>query len=596
MQYAPTIFGGNTGRTYEDLQRQRRLADSLQGNLFSETPRNVGEGLTAIGKALAYRKADRDATEMHDNLMASSNAKWDALMNSLNGRGAAPMPGGQGQSLYNFQRTEAEEIGSDAMAALGLVDPAERDILARTLMAEAGGEGFDGMLAAGSVVANRVNEPGYGNSFHDVIMAPGQFSAWNGVTGYAGGEQGQNMAAIQPNDAAYSAADAILSGGHDDPTGGATHYYNPDVSTPDWGMQAGGEWDRIGNHVFGNADGPRGGAVGGGRQSRMPALLQLAADPMIRQDPAKMATLQHLIQQEQATDERARQAADPLYQEELLAAQLANEEASLSNAAMRNPTPEPLSGPGRLQADIDAGLVPADTPLQPPSVTINGDSDLGDPPRGMVWAIGPDGDVLREQRDLGGGRFAMVPVALPISNTDAAVEADDRMAESIDAAEESTKTLNVIDSILNNPALPSVTGKYQGGLDPEGFERFFMSQDAIDVAVMIKQLKGRAFLQAFETLKGGGQITEREGQAAEAAMARLQRVQSTEAFVEGLKELRTIADIARRRAMGEDVPEYSFASQPAAAAAMPEFLSDQDAELWPYYTDEERETILGAYK
>lgn len=133
----------------------------------------------------------------------------------------------------------------------------DRDLLARTLMAEAGNQGLGGMLAAGSVIMNRVKTPGYGDGVRGVILKPGQFSAWNSLTGYAGGEQGQNMAAIRPSADAYNAADLLLSGNYQDPTGGATHYYNPSISQPKWGLGAGGEWTRIGDHVFGRADAGR---------------------------------------------------------------------------------------------------------------------------------------------------------------------------------------------------------------------------------------------------------------------------------------------------------------------------------------------------
>lgn len=131
----------------------------------------------------------------------------------------------------------------------------DRELLARTLMAEAGGEGYDGILAAGAVIANRTQSGNYGDGLRGVIMKPGQFSAWNSVTGYAGGEGGLNMDAIRPSDEVYRATDAILSGNYQDPTGGATHYYNPSVATPAWGQQAGGNWLTIGNHIFGQADG-----------------------------------------------------------------------------------------------------------------------------------------------------------------------------------------------------------------------------------------------------------------------------------------------------------------------------------------------------
>ena len=136
---------------------------------------------------------------------------------------------------------------------LGVGDFSDREILALTLQAEAGGEGYDGMLAAGSVIANRATSGRFGEGISGVIMKPGQFSAWNGVTGYAGGEGAIDMDKIRPNKQALKAADAIISGDYTDVTGGATHYYNPNVASPAWGGEVGDNWIDIGNHRFGRA-------------------------------------------------------------------------------------------------------------------------------------------------------------------------------------------------------------------------------------------------------------------------------------------------------------------------------------------------------
>ena len=131
----------------------------------------------------------------------------------------------------------------------------DKEILAITLQAEAGGEGLEGMLAAGAVINNRVKSGKYGEGIRGVILKPGQFSAWNGVTGYAGGEGAINMDKVKASETALEAAEAILSGEYEDPTGGATHYYNDAVANPEWGeKKAGGDWMRIGNHLFGFAD------------------------------------------------------------------------------------------------------------------------------------------------------------------------------------------------------------------------------------------------------------------------------------------------------------------------------------------------------
>lgn len=134
-------------------------------------------------------------------------------------------------------------------------DTSARELLAKTIKAEAGGESFKGKLAVGSVIANRANVGGtYGDDLVDVILKPGQFSAWNLATGYAGGEGGLNMDTMKPSEEDYKIADMILSGDYESPVGSATHYYNDKIATPNWGKEAGGEWTRIGNHIFGFAN------------------------------------------------------------------------------------------------------------------------------------------------------------------------------------------------------------------------------------------------------------------------------------------------------------------------------------------------------
>ncbi len=130
------------------------------------------------------------------------------------------------------------------------MDLTQRDLLAKTLQAEAGNQGYNGMVAVGSVIMNRLAG---GNDLGKVILQPGHFSAWNSTTKYLDGEQGQDMS-FTPNAKAYEVADALLSGNYEDPTGGATHYYNPDLADPSWGASAGGDWQTIGQHVFGKAN------------------------------------------------------------------------------------------------------------------------------------------------------------------------------------------------------------------------------------------------------------------------------------------------------------------------------------------------------
>jgi hypothetical protein len=116
-----------------------------------------------------------------------------------------------------------------------------------------------------------------------------------------------------------------------------------------------------------------------------------------------------------------------------------------------------------------------------------------------------------------------------------------------------------VDALLFDPALDKALG-IEGilrapiadlGLDPE----------TARVRARIDQLKGGAFLQAFESLKGGGQITELEGKKAEDAIGRFKTAQDPNDFRDALKEYRFYLDIGARRAMGENIPPDTIYGQ-----------------------------------
>ena len=109
-------------------------------------------------------------------------------------------------------------------------------LLARLISAEARGEPYEGQVAVGAVVLNRVDHPSFPNSISGVIYQQGAFSC------LSDGQFDQPIA-----DSAYSAARDALSGW--DPTGGAIYYFNPATATSKW------IWSRpllltIGKHRF----------------------------------------------------------------------------------------------------------------------------------------------------------------------------------------------------------------------------------------------------------------------------------------------------------------------------------------------------------
>ena len=95
------------------------------------------------------------------------------------------------------------------------------------------------------------------------------------------------------------------------------------------------------------------------------------------------------------------------------------------------------------------------------------------------------------------------------------------------------ETVRQIDELLANPGLNQVVG----ALD-QYRPSWMMGDSGRDALARLQQLQGGAFLEAFEMLKGGGQITEVEGIKAEQAIARMQRAQGEEEFKRALLDFR----------------------------------------------------------
>lgn len=112
-----------------------------------------------------------------------------------------------------------------------------------------------------------------------------------------------------------------------------------------------------------------------------------------------------------------------------------------------------------------------------------------------------------------------------------------------------------IDGLLNDPAFDTSTGILSPLQNIPGTpQRRFGSR--------VKQLDGQAFLQAFESLKGGGQITEIEGQKATQALGRLDSAQSADDYRTALTELREILVTAQSRPQGWATQQIKDANTP----------------------------------
>ena len=132
--------------------------------------------------------------------------------------------------------------GEKTLAALGIsssnssYSENEYLLLARLISAEARGESYEGQVAVGAVVLNRVEHPSFPDTISGVIYQKGAFSC------LYDGQFDKPVSAMS-----YSAARDALNGL--DPSGGAIYYFNPATATNKW------IWSRpaittIGNHIF----------------------------------------------------------------------------------------------------------------------------------------------------------------------------------------------------------------------------------------------------------------------------------------------------------------------------------------------------------
>ena len=136
------------------------------------------------------------------------------------------------------------KAGTETLAALGISSAGlieqntsgDVALLARLISAEARGESYEGQVAVGAVVMNRIAHPSFPNTLSGVIYQRGAFSCL---------DDGQFDEPVAQS--AYAAARDAMNGY--DPTGGAIYYFNPVTATSKW------IWSRplivqIGKHRF----------------------------------------------------------------------------------------------------------------------------------------------------------------------------------------------------------------------------------------------------------------------------------------------------------------------------------------------------------
>lgn len=145
--------------------------------------------------------------------------------------------------IENVQKVAAlkpPSIGTESQVlsrSLGrLVSKEDVELLTRVIHGEARGENFEGQVAVGAVVLNRLKDPRFPKTIRAVVYQAGAFTAVD-----------DKQIHLDPNNQSYKAAEAALAG--QDPTNGALFYFNPSTATDRW-IKSRAVVKQIGNHTF----------------------------------------------------------------------------------------------------------------------------------------------------------------------------------------------------------------------------------------------------------------------------------------------------------------------------------------------------------
>lgn len=111
-------------------------------------------------------------------------------------------------------------------------------LMARAINGEARGEPYEGQVAVGAVILNRVSSSNFPNTIAGVIYEKGAFTAVS---------DGQINVPIDESSTVVKAAQDALNGW--DPTHGALYYFNPNTATNGW-IWSRQEIKTIGKHKF----------------------------------------------------------------------------------------------------------------------------------------------------------------------------------------------------------------------------------------------------------------------------------------------------------------------------------------------------------
>lgn len=171
-----------------------------------------------------------------DGIFGEETKKAVVSFQQKNGLTADGIAGSATLAALGINGSSEGSGSSGDSGSYGGYSESDFNLLARIISAESRGEPYDGQVAVGAVILNRIAHPSFPNTLSGVIYQPQAFSCI--------ADGGVNAAVA---DSSYQAAREAINGS--DPSGGAIYYYNAAKATSQW-IFSRPVITTIGNHRF----------------------------------------------------------------------------------------------------------------------------------------------------------------------------------------------------------------------------------------------------------------------------------------------------------------------------------------------------------
>jgi LysM repeat protein len=232
------------GTTLDTLVALNHLTPDSQGNVdiypgqVLQLPVSQGEAPAGSGGAAWNRQYTVRPGDTLEQIARQYGVSADAIIADNHLTDTVIYPG---QQLLLPSPEGARS--SSPLASRAGITAGDTYLLAQLINAEAGGEPFEGQVAVGAVVLNRLFDPDFPKTIKDVIF---QYDSDIGTYQFEPAQNGTINE--QPCPSAIRAAHAALSGW--DPTGGALFFYNPPKAVSSFFDSTLTYLKQIGNHLF----------------------------------------------------------------------------------------------------------------------------------------------------------------------------------------------------------------------------------------------------------------------------------------------------------------------------------------------------------